>query len=81
MNNRTTTTQSGAPIASDAHSLTTGPDGITATDLSKQVFSELTGAIIKAVASSATDIGKGAQNAASEGVNKIKSGIGSLFGK
>ncbi|MDP9028738.1 MAG: catalase, partial [Actinomycetota bacterium] len=25
-----TTTQSGAPIASDAHSLTTGPDGVTA---------------------------------------------------
>ena len=25
-----TTTQSGAPLASDAHSLTTGPDGITA---------------------------------------------------
>jgi catalase len=26
----TTTTQSGAPLASDAHSLTTGPDGVTA---------------------------------------------------
>lgn len=61
--------------------LGTGPDGITAADLTKKVFSELTSSIIKAVASSATDVGKGAEKAASEGVNKIKSGIGSLFGK
>jgi hypothetical protein len=61
--------------------LGTGPDGITATDLSKKVFSELTGAIIKAVASSATDIGKGAEKSAAEGVDKIKKGIGGLFGK
>ena len=61
--------------------LGTGPDGITAADLSKRVFSELTGAIIKTVASSATDIGKDAGKTATEGVNKIKSGIGSLFGK
>jgi uncharacterized protein involved in outer membrane biogenesis len=58
-----------------------GTDGITAADLTKKVFSELTTAIIKAVASSATDVGKDAEKAASEGVNKIKSGIGSLFGK
>jgi len=58
-----------------------GPDGITATDLTKQVFSELTSAIIKSVASSATDIGKGAEKGAVEGVNKITKGIGSLFGK
>ncbi len=30
MSENFTTTQSGAPVASDAHSLTTGPDGITA---------------------------------------------------
>ena len=30
MTDNATTTQSGAPIASDAHSLTSGPDGITA---------------------------------------------------
>lgn len=30
MTDNFTTTQSGAPIASDAHSLTTGPDGVTA---------------------------------------------------
>lgn len=61
--------------------LGTGSDGITATDLSKQVFSQLTSAIIKAVASSATDLGGGAEKAAGEGVDKIKKGIGSLFGK
>lgn len=61
--------------------LGTGPDGITAADLSKQVFSQLTGAIVKAVASSATDLGKGAEKGATEGVDKIKKGIGSLFGK
>jgi uncharacterized protein involved in outer membrane biogenesis len=61
--------------------LGTGPDGITAADLSKQVFSELTSTIIKAVAGSATNLGNGAGKAAAEGVNKIKSGIGSLFGK
>jgi uncharacterized protein involved in outer membrane biogenesis len=58
-----------------------GTDGITATDLSKQVFSELTGAIIKAVASSATDIGKGTEKDVGKGADKIKKGIGSLFGK
>jgi uncharacterized protein involved in outer membrane biogenesis len=68
--------------------LGTGPDGITATDLSKQVFSELTKAIIKAVASSATDLGKGAENigkdagkAAGNTVNTLTKGIGGLFGK
>jgi uncharacterized protein involved in outer membrane biogenesis len=58
-----------------------GPDGITATDLSKRVFSELTSAIIKAVASSATDIGKDAGKAATDSVNKISKGLGGLFGK
>jgi hypothetical protein len=61
--------------------LGTGPEGITAADLSKQVFSQLTSTIIKTVASSAADIGNNAGKAANEGVNKIKSGIGSLFGK
>jgi uncharacterized protein involved in outer membrane biogenesis len=61
--------------------LGTGPEGITAAELTKQVFSQLTSAIIKTVASSATDIGKGAGKGAVEGVNKIKQGIGSLFGK
>ncbi len=58
-----------------------GPDGITAADLSKKVFSELTSAIIKAVASSATDIGTGAGKNISGEADKIKKGIGGLFGK
>jgi uncharacterized protein involved in outer membrane biogenesis len=61
--------------------LGTGPDGITAADLSKQVFSDLTSAIIKAVASSTTDIGKDAGKTATEGVDKIKKSLGGLFGK
>jgi uncharacterized protein involved in outer membrane biogenesis len=61
--------------------LGTGTDGITAADLSKQVFSQLTGAIIKAVAGSAADIGNNAGKAATEGVDKIKKGLGGLFGK
>jgi len=58
-----------------------GPDGITAADLSKKVFSELTGAIVKAIASSATDLGKGTEKDISGEANKIKKGIGGLFGK
>ncbi len=61
--------------------LGTGADGITAADLSRQVFSELTSATIKAVATSATGLGNDAGKSAAEGVNKIKQGIGSLFGK
>jgi uncharacterized protein involved in outer membrane biogenesis len=61
--------------------LGTGPDGITAADLSKQVFSNLTSAIIKAVANSTTDIGKDAGKTATEGVDKIKKSLGGLFGK
>jgi hypothetical protein len=68
--------------------LGTGPDGITATELSKRVFSELTTAIIKTVATSALDVGKGAENlgngagkAAVDSVNKITKGIGGLLGK
>jgi len=65
-----------------------GPDGITATDLSKQVFSELTKAVIKAVVNSANDLGKGVENlgknagkTATDSVNKITKGIGGLLGK
>ena len=61
--------------------LGTGPDGITAADLSKRLFSDLTSAIIKAVASSTTDIGKDAGKPATESVDKLKKGLGGLFGK
>lgn len=69
-----------------------GAEGITATDLSKRVFSELTGAILKAVVSSAGDLGKGVENvgkdaaknagkAVGSGVEKATKSIGNLFGK
>jgi uncharacterized protein involved in outer membrane biogenesis len=61
-----------------------GTDGITATDLSKQVLTELTGAVLKAVASSAIDLGKEGGNLgkdAGKDVNKITKGLGGLFGK
>jgi len=58
-----------------------GTDGITATDLSKRVFSELTSTIIKTVASSATNLGKDAGKTLGEDVNKIKKGLGDLLGK
>lgn len=58
-----------------------GTDGITATDLSKHVFSELTRTIIKTVASSATNLGKDAGKTMGEDVDKIKKGIGGLLGK
>jgi uncharacterized protein involved in outer membrane biogenesis len=56
-------------------------DGITATDLTRRVLDALTTATIKAVASAATDIGKGTGKAVSEDVKKITSGIGGLFKK
>ena len=57
-------------------------------DLTRAVMSAITSATIKAVASAATDLGKGVENlgkdagkAADTEVNKIKKGIGGLFGK
>lgn len=58
-----------------------GPDGITAADLTKRVLSELTTATIKAVGNSAASLGKNAEKGVSEGADKIKKGIGNLFGK
>jgi uncharacterized protein involved in outer membrane biogenesis len=54
-----------------------GTDGLTATDLTRAVLQAVTSATIKAVASSATDIG----NLGGAGVDKLKSGLGGLFGK
>ena len=67
-------------------------DGITAADLTKTVLSEITSGTIKALGSYIKDLGKdvsnitkdaagGATNAVSQGVDKLKKGIGSLFGK
>ena len=65
-----------------------GTDGITATELTRRVLDALTTATVKAVANAATNIGKGAENlggeagkAASENLNKVTKGIGSLFKK
>jgi hypothetical protein len=65
-----------------------GGDGLTPADLTRAVMSAITSATIKAVASAATDLGKGVENlgkdagkAADTEVNKIKKGIGGLFGK
>jgi hypothetical protein len=65
-----------------------GGDGLTPTDLTRAVLSAITSATIKAVASAATDLGKGVENLGKgagknvgEDVNKIKKGIGGLFGK
>jgi hypothetical protein len=54
-----------------------GGDGLTSADLTHAVLSAITTATVKAVASSATAAGK----TAIEGVNKIKQGIGGLWGK
>jgi hypothetical protein len=58
-----------------------GGDGLTPTDLTRAIVGAITSATVKTVASAATDIGKGGEKGAIEGVNKIKKGIGGLFGK
>jgi hypothetical protein len=73
-----------------------GPDGITAGDLTQKVLSEITVASVKAVADSATKLGKDAANAATGAVNdavnsagknlgdsasKLGKGLGNLLGK
>ena len=65
-----------------------GPDGITAGDLTQKVLSQVTADTIKAVASEATKLGKDAANTAKDvlkdaggSVDKLKKGVGGLFGK
>jgi uncharacterized protein involved in outer membrane biogenesis len=65
-----------------------GPEGITAGDLTKRVLGEITASTIMAIANSAGDLGKGAENlgkdaakAAGDSVNKVTKGIGGLFSK
>jgi len=58
-----------------------GPEGITATELTKQVLSEVVRRAIKAVTSAATNFGKDAGRTVGAGVNKITTGIGGLFKK
>ncbi|HXI68851.1 MAG TPA: hypothetical protein VNN22_00690 [Verrucomicrobiae bacterium] len=68
--------------------LGTSGDGLTPTDLTRTVMSAITAATVKAVASAATDLGKGVENlgkgagsVAGTNLNKITKGIGHLFGK
>jgi len=72
-----------------------GADGITGADLTRKVLSEITSATIQAVASDAANLGKDAAKAArglvndalqnssngvGENVDKLKKGLGGLFG-
>ena len=63
-------------------------DGLTPTDLTRAVMSAITSSTIKAVASAATDIGRGLGNLGKEGgkalgsgMEKVTKGLGGLFGK
>ena len=62
-----------------------GPEGITASDLTKRVLTEVISGTLTAVESAATNIGKdagkSAENLGKEGVNKITTGIGGLLKK
>ena len=65
-----------------------GPDGITAADLTKKVLGQITTDTIKAVGIAVTDLGKDVGNLGKDagktvgtGVDKLKKGIGGLFGK
>jgi hypothetical protein len=65
-----------------------GSDGLTPTELTRAVLSAITSATTKAVASAATDLGKNFGNvgqnagkAVTSGVDKLKDGLGGLFGK
>ncbi|MDD5140049.1 MAG: hypothetical protein PHY43_07315 [Verrucomicrobiales bacterium] len=65
-----------------------GSGGLTPTDLTRTVMSAITSATIKAVASAATDVGKGVENlgkdagkAVGTNLNKITKGFGDLFKK
>jgi hypothetical protein len=60
--------------------LGTGPDGITAADLTKKILNEVTTDVIKALASSVTNLGKdvvnGARNAAAGAANGVLQNVG-----
>ena len=58
-----------------------GPEGITSTELTKQVLSEVVSGAIKAVGSAATNLGKDAGKTVGAGVNKITTGLGGLLKK
>ncbi len=68
--------------------LGTGPEGITAGDLTQKVLGEITTATLKAVVESVSNLGKGAADAAKDAgktlgneAGKIGKSLGGLFGK
>jgi uncharacterized protein involved in outer membrane biogenesis len=68
--------------------LGTGPEGITAGDLTKKILGEVTTATLKAVVESVSNLGKGAADAAKDAgktlgneAGKIGKSLGGLFGK
>ncbi len=68
--------------------LGTGSEGITAADLTKRVLDALTTACVKAVASAATDVGKGAEKVGKDlgksvgsNVSNLGKSLGGLFKK
>jgi hypothetical protein len=68
--------------------LGTGGDGLTPADLTRAMLQALSAATVKAVSASATDLGKVGENlgkdaakSAAAGADKIKKGVGGLFGK
>ena len=58
-----------------------GSGGITAADLTQRVLSEITSTTIKTVADSVKNLGSAAAGGAGGEFNKLKSGVGGLFGK
>lgn len=58
-----------------------GADGITPVELTKDVLNEVVTGTLKAVASSAANVGKEATKAVSESVGKVTGGLGGLFKK
>jgi hypothetical protein len=61
--------------------LGTGPDGITAGDLTKRILSELTGDLVPVLTQAASDAGKKLLDGGSDGVNKAVKGVTDLFKK
>lgn len=58
-----------------------GSDGLTPAELTGAILKAITSDTIKAVAGSVTGLGQGAGATVSDGISKITSSIGGLFGK
>jgi hypothetical protein len=61
--------------------LGTGPNGITAADLTRRVLDAIISATVKVVEKNATNLGEGATNMGKGSINQIKKGVGGLLGK